>query len=387
MALVVVGSLVGGALVLWRSAQREEAVSRVFALRGGIQRRPNVLAEFLMRHGWKRDYRPIDKIAFINVTITPADMQLISRLDDVRELMFIRTNVTDESLQYLGNLTQLESLYLAQTEVSGTGLTSLANLPALRSLVLSESFVPHESIVTDASIEPIIRMTGLHNLDLMGTGISNAAVARLSSLDQLRSINFGGTKVTLTAYKEIPVFGRREMVYGQRPITTVYLTDENATPRDVDDIKARLPNLSFEIPSLMRDQPATGDGMETQLWGSCVRIPPVNLALSAVKFRIENRHAEFSTLGSAELLACLLHSAEHRFERGWSGEVRFHVPLSRIVHDIPDVYHIAGKPSCALCESQVDELPTYPTGSSMTNASAIMARLTIRRRVAGIDAS
>lgn len=256
LAACLLALMVGLPLAMWRSAQRQEAVERVTALNGGIQRKPNAAAEWLMSMGWSRDYRPIDKITFINATLTPDDLQVLSHLDDVRELWFIRTSVTDDALQHLGTLTRLETLTFMQTEVTGAGLVAVEKLPKLRSLHL------HMCPVGDDSIEPITRMTGLHHLTLSGS-ISNAAVARLSSLDQLRSIGLGGT-VTLDAFEDLPAFGRRELVNGQRPTTTIGLVDENATEAEVREVRQRMPNLSFEIPSLMR---AKAQGVSAGLQG------------------------------------------------------------------------------------------------------------------------
>ena len=65
-------------------------------------------------------------------------------------------------------------------------LASLAGLPAVRSLLLNDT------AVTDAGMEVVGAATSLVNLDLRGCEVTNAGVAALERLSNLRALRFSG---------------------------------------------------------------------------------------------------------------------------------------------------------------------------------------------------
>jgi hypothetical protein len=115
------------------------------------------------------------------------------------------TSLGDEELKHLGSPPGLRELHLADTRITDGGLASLRGLPALERLFLTKCNV------TDAGLAQLARFSRLQSLNLVGTKITSAGLAHLAGLGQLR---------------------------------TLYVTDLKLSPTAVDQLKARLRQLS-----------------------------------------------------------------------------------------------------------------------------------------------
>jgi Leucine-rich repeat (LRR) protein len=125
----------------------------------------------------------------------------------LKSLDISHTQVTNNGLQYLVKLRSLEELVLGGNKISGVGLHALRTLPKLTRLDLS-GFQKRNSgtwsvALTDNDLEMIASMTGLQDLNLSGTRITDLGIGRLKTLRELRSLDLSRTAVTASGLKEL----------------------------------------------------------------------------------------------------------------------------------------------------------------------------------------
>lgn len=136
--------------------------------------------------------------------LNSAGLQEAARMKDLRELYASGTKLTDEDLKCLA-ATKLFTLGMSRTRVSGTGyrfcgdtlaradlndcpvddktIVSLGNRPAMKMLHLAGG-----KKLTNKAIDTIITDTNLEELDLGGTNVQDAGVARLVALKHLNRL-------------------------------------------------------------------------------------------------------------------------------------------------------------------------------------------------------
>lgn len=102
----------------------------------------------------------------------------------------LRADATDDELQLLSELTGLENLNLSGTKVSDSGLEHLTGMSNLKALRLSITRV------SDSGLLHLHRLTQLQSLDLSGLQITDAGLRNLEELRELRSLDISGTRVT-----------------------------------------------------------------------------------------------------------------------------------------------------------------------------------------------
>ena len=92
---------------------------------------------------------------------------------DVVVLQMANADVTDETLQLLIEMTQLRELDLNNSQVSDAGLAALARLPALERLRLANTRITNEGFN-----EYLATSSTLVELDLRGTSVAKESVTR-----------------------------------------------------------------------------------------------------------------------------------------------------------------------------------------------------------------
>jgi len=151
------------------------------------------------------------------------DLAGLAGRDDVASLVLGRTKVTDGGLAHLGPARRLEWLDLAFTTVTDAGvaplLTSARNL---RQLNLEGTQI------SDAALARLRDCAQLEELDLSGTAITDAGLRHLAALKRLRLLWLTGTRITdagldalrdLKALETLDVGGTRVTQSGWRELT------------------------------------------------------------------------------------------------------------------------------------------------------------------------
>ncbi len=110
-----------------------------------------------------------------------------------------RSKLSDSDLECLAPFSQLERLYLQNTKVTDAGL---------------------------------VHLTGLTELDLSGTLVSDVGIVTLKCLSQLREIKLQNTKIT-----DASLLG----LQGQSQLTVIYLDGSLITTQGLDEFKRILP--------------------------------------------------------------------------------------------------------------------------------------------------
>jgi len=133
-----------------------------------------------------------------DILVSGSGLGRLASLPQLSTLRLRQTGVGDDALEHLASLAALQRLELALCLISDEGLTAIGALPELIQLDvednrLSDAGVRHleglralerlslskNEAVTDASIETLLRMTKLRELELRGTAISEAGSQQL----------------------------------------------------------------------------------------------------------------------------------------------------------------------------------------------------------------
>ena len=120
-----------------------------------------------------KNAKSITSLHFRDMPLTGAAIAHWASLPKLRYLFFHKIPLNDATLADLGNLSQLEYLTLGTCNTTDDALTKLRIPPRLIELVLSPS------PLTDASVPTLSKFTTLKTLDLRGTELTAAGIARL----------------------------------------------------------------------------------------------------------------------------------------------------------------------------------------------------------------
>jgi hypothetical protein len=99
-------------------------------------------------------------------------------------------DLSDDKLDCLDAFGRLEWLDLTDTQVTDAGLAHVSGLIQLRTLNL------RATRVGDAGLDNLRTLKKLQTLDLDGTDVGDAGLLQIAGLPQLRTLNLRGTKVT-----------------------------------------------------------------------------------------------------------------------------------------------------------------------------------------------
>jgi Leucine-rich repeat (LRR) protein len=182
-----------------------------------------------------RTLRHLHRLRLENLQrITGKSFELIAALPELTNLALINVPVGDDTIATLAPLTKLTKLRLNDLPITDAALRIAAAMPALEDLEFGGGKVrvtsaaweciprmhklvrlyPKGSALDGVVTGHIARCTGLTRLSFQDQPITDAALAPLSALSRLTSLNLGGTKVSGSAFKSWPV---------RNSLTTLYL--------------------------------------------------------------------------------------------------------------------------------------------------------------------
>jgi internalin A len=119
-----------------------------------------------------------------NEAATDATIEQVGRLTELWRLILRESSVDDASLVHLKGLSDLKLLEL------GGGLADLSGLTGLTELNL------WETQVSDAGLAHLKGLANLTNLGLSGTQITDSGLTHLKGLPKLSELNLGNTKAS-----------------------------------------------------------------------------------------------------------------------------------------------------------------------------------------------
>jgi Leucine-rich repeat (LRR) protein len=123
----------------------------------------------------------------------------LANLKDLIELDVSECPVQDPLLDVLGKLTKLENLDFWNTEISDAGLAKLAGLKDLKELNLENVYN-----ITDAAMDTIAGFEKLATLNISATQITDAALPKLYGLKNLKKLNIShNPSVSSEAFKAL----------------------------------------------------------------------------------------------------------------------------------------------------------------------------------------
>ncbi len=139
-----------------------------------------------------RDFKICERVIEVSLPsgtkVTDVDVASVTALSSLRRLALRgSTSVTDTGLAHLSECRRLESLHLIRMRVTGAGLPLMPNLTYL-SL--------YETAVTDAGLARVSGLTNLRDLSLDGTAVTDAGLEHLRTLTNLEYLSLARTAVT-----------------------------------------------------------------------------------------------------------------------------------------------------------------------------------------------
>jgi hypothetical protein len=165
-------------------------------------------------------------------------LKYMTHLTKIRRLLITGTDVTDAGLKYLLPLKELTHIAGGGTLIKGPGLAYLSELPQLIKLELARSnfkgfkfdhiptfkklqmFTAAQSLLDDNVCEFISRQPLITDLDISKNKITDAGIARLTGLKQLRTINLCETLITpkcVGSLSKLPSLVNLTLILGQLP--------------------------------------------------------------------------------------------------------------------------------------------------------------------------
>jgi len=118
-------------------------------------------------------------------------LESVSQLTHLRDLKLCNTPITDEGLSHISSLLSLTSLHLTMTGIGDGGLKKLAGLVNLQDLDVRYSKVTGEGLVHLASMASL-KMLSVGHCE----GIGDEGVIHILNLQALEDLNMDGTGIT-----------------------------------------------------------------------------------------------------------------------------------------------------------------------------------------------
>lgn len=125
----------------------------------------------------------LEVLTILSTQISNSSITRISKhFPNLRQLSLAEANINDEQLSHLSTL-PLEILHLGGTKVSDAGLESLGKIRSLKRLIL------YQTNVTGIGLDSLKDLTNLHVLILSETAVNADGIANLTMLPQLKDLN------------------------------------------------------------------------------------------------------------------------------------------------------------------------------------------------------
>jgi hypothetical protein len=170
-----------------------------------------------------------------HVFIPAAEFRFLLALPALEKANLVEIDgLTDQSLAFIGKLSGLKELNLGDSQVTNAGLKPLAWLRNLETLDVGwTKDVGDEGLATLAGL-PKLRVLGLG-----GTKVSDAGLARLASFPALEEVRLMATAVTDQGIESLAAC---------KALATVKLGKKSkVTPQGIEKLKKALPNCSVDL--------------------------------------------------------------------------------------------------------------------------------------------
>ncbi len=138
--------------------------------------------------------------------------------------------VGDAELAHLRGLSGLEQLYLCDTKVTDDGLASASELTRLQFLNLRRTGL------SDVGLGHLSRLTGLRSLLLGNTKVTDAGLVHLKGLTSLEVLDLDSTNVTDAGLEHLK---------GSASLKQLSVKGTRVTDAGVDELRKALPNLNL----------------------------------------------------------------------------------------------------------------------------------------------
>lgn len=159
--------------------------------------------------------------------VTDAGLEAVKGMTGLRELALDGTKVADAGLARLKGLTKLEALGLSGTAVTPKGLEALKGLASLKTLSLDRNKITDETLAVLASMGRLGALAGARgdkgarpaapedvvSLSLYSTPVTDAGLAHLKGLTNLRSLELSFCKVGDAGLAHLKGLSRLESLY------------------------------------------------------------------------------------------------------------------------------------------------------------------------------
>jgi len=129
----------------------------------------------------------LDELSFVGTDGITA----LAGLTDLEELYLAGTIVDDDTSKVIARFPKLKKLRLARNQIGDAGLEVLSTYSGIEELDLSEN-----SLITDAGMASIAKLTALKKLNLWRVQVSDDGALKLAPLTRLEWLNLDNTKLT-----------------------------------------------------------------------------------------------------------------------------------------------------------------------------------------------
>jgi hypothetical protein len=115
--------------------------------------------------------------------------------------LWANKNITPEAMKYVKKLRRLHTFYSMGTHNSEAGIAHLKELPQLRELLIGDE--REESTITNSALKHIGEMKSLQLLSIQSATVTDEGLIYLENLPQLRELTLSNTKVTPEGVKRL----------------------------------------------------------------------------------------------------------------------------------------------------------------------------------------
>ena len=162
---------------------------------------------------------------------TDLGLESLRSLKKLSRLDLKRTLITGKSFAVFKNFSQLRILHLAYNKLNEASLSNLSFLPELRELDLSVTGIG------DSALPSVAACSKLESLDLFrNQNITDAGLAAVKKLANLRSLNVADTRVTAHGLEQLK----------DLPLTSLDLNMKNASQAELTRLETVFPHCNFK---------------------------------------------------------------------------------------------------------------------------------------------
>ncbi len=130
-------------------------------------------------------------LALDDLWISTAGLETLAELRDLEELYLAGTVVDDDSSRIIAGFPKLRKLRLARTQIGDPTLDALSVCTTLQELDLSEN-----SLITNAGMAHLAKLTALKKLNLWRVQISDEGALLLAPLTKMEWLNLDNSKLS-----------------------------------------------------------------------------------------------------------------------------------------------------------------------------------------------